>query len=38
MQDFFGYDPRFAGTGTGEDELDAAGCHGALLGGGEGHG
>ena len=37
MQDFFGYYPRFAGTGAGEDELDAAGCYGLLLSGGEGH-
>ena len=38
MQDFFGDDPRFTGAGAGEDELDAAGCYSALLGGGEGHG
>ena len=37
MQDFFCYYPRFAGAGAGEDELDAVGCDGALLGGGEGH-
>ena len=37
MQDFLGDDPRFAGTGAGEDELDAAGGDGFLLGGGEGH-
>ena len=37
MQDFFCDYSRFAGAGAGEDELDAAGCYGALLGGGEGH-
>ncbi len=37
MEDFLGDDSRFAGTGAGEDELDAAGGDGAVLGGGEGH-
>jgi len=34
---FFGYDPGFAGTRAGEDELEAAGGNGFFLGGVEGH-
>ena len=37
MEDFFGYDSRFAGTGAGEDELEAAGFYCGFLGGVEGH-
>jgi hypothetical protein len=39
MQDFFRDYSRFAGTGAGEDELEAfAGVHCGFLGGVEGHG
>jgi hypothetical protein len=33
MEVFFCYDSRFAGTWAGEDELEAVGCDGGLLGG-----
>jgi hypothetical protein len=33
MEDFFGYDSRFAGTGAGEDELEAAGFYRGFPGG-----
>jgi len=37
MKDFFCYDSRFAGTGAGEDELEAANNYRGFLGGIEGH-
>jgi len=33
MEDFFGYDSRFAGTGAGEDELEAGGFYCGFPGG-----
>jgi len=38
VQDFFCYYSCFAGTGAGEDELEAGGFHCGFLGGVEGHG
>ena len=37
MEDFFGDYSRFAGTGAGEDELEACAGDGGCLGGVEGH-